>query len=91
MHDSFHPTPFQAALYRQLELKYGHTEMWAVLTKARSFDRMTAHRAAHFLSRLVEGLTGRRATVPCGCTGSTYAATRKHPDVRPGAPVRRLV
>lgn len=92
MNDTYHPTDQQAALYSRLLRQYGHTSQWEILTKARRFERMTPHRAAHFIARLFEGLTGDSPSVPCGCTGSAYAAqSQKHPDVRPGAPAGRSV
>jgi len=33
---------------------------------------MTPHRAAHFIPRLLDNLTGHKATVPCGCTGNVF-------------------
>lgn len=91
MEEHFHPTPLQTAIYTRLHRRFGHTPEWQTLTKSRHFERMAPHRAAHFIARLLGDLTGHAATVPCGCTGQTFAAEpQKHP-VSAGAPVARVV
>jgi hypothetical protein len=87
-----HPTIKQVALYGRLMRQYGHTPEWEQLTRLRHFADMTPHRAAHYLARLLEGLTGHLPSVACGCTGRTFASqTQKHPEGIPGAPAARAV
>lgn len=75
------PTPAQAALYARLLRRFGQSPEWEALTRFRRFERMSPHRAAHFIQRLLERLVGQKATVSCGCRGHDFAATaQKRPD-----------
>ena len=86
------PTLPQERLYTRLRAQFGRTPEWPVLTKARQFQRMTPHRAAHHLQLLIETFTGRKPLLSCSCPDAYYPtpvpraaeSQHKHP-VGPGA------
>ena len=87
-----HPTPEQEALYARLLRRYGKSAEWETLTHSRRFERMSPHRAAHFIQRLLDAFIGHRAVVSCGCTGQTFAAdTQERPAMTRRVPAARVV
>lgn len=78
------PTNRQIVLYNRLKGQYGNRPEWTQLAKFRAFERMTPHRAFHFLQMVIKVFEGRIPRSTCNCTERDLREAQRHPAVPPG-------
>jgi len=79
------PTTQQVVLYSRLKAQYGRLPEWGEMMKGRAFERMTPHRAFHFIQYAIRIFEGRITRSFCGCTERKLRETQRHPALTPGA------